>query len=209
MLRKLSTLLLFLSAALAGTAYADPPGRVARLNHAAGAVSFAPADAPEQWTQGVINRPLTAGDRLWIDGGGRAELHVGSTALRLASGTSLDFLNLDDQALQARLAQGVLNLRVRELAQGETIEIDTPTGAVLIRQPGSYRIAADDRTDLSRVAVNFGEAEVLTPVERVIVPSGQTAVIPDNAPVSYALAHASGDDFDRWSAERDRREDGA
>ncbi len=39
--------------------------------------------------------------------------------------------------------------------------IDTPTGAVLIRQPGSYRIAADDRTDLSRIAVNFGEAEVL------------------------------------------------
>ncbi|HUP93906.1 MAG TPA: DUF6600 domain-containing protein [Burkholderiales bacterium] len=210
MLRKLSILLLLLSAALAGTAYADPPGRVARLNHAAGAVSFAPADAPEQWTQGVINRPLTAGDRLWIDGGGRAELHVGSTAIRLASATSLDFLNLDDDTLQARLAQGVMNLRVRDLAQGETIEIATPTGAVLIRRPGSYRIAADDRSDVTRVAVNFGEAEILTPVERVIVPSGQAAVIAANAPASYELSgHASGDDFDRWSAERDRREDGA
>ncbi len=44
---------------------ADPPSSVARLNLAEGAVSFAPGDAADAWTPAVLNRPLTAGDRLW------------------------------------------------------------------------------------------------------------------------------------------------
>src|SRR4051812_28321931 len=100
----------------AATAQADPPGRVGRVNYASGAVSLAPADAPDQWSQVPLNRPLTAGDRLWVDNNGRAEMHVGSTALRMGSQTSIDVLNLDDHAIQLRLAQGAVNLRVRELS---------------------------------------------------------------------------------------------
>jgi len=80
----------------AAAAYADPPGRVARLNYASGAVSFAPAEAPDQWVQAPLNRPLTDGDRLWADRDGRAEFQVGSTAVRLAPQTAVDVLHLDD-----------------------------------------------------------------------------------------------------------------
>jgi hypothetical protein len=126
--------------ACAALAYADPPTRVARLNHVSGAVSFAPVEAPEEWTQAALNRPLTSGDRLWTDNGARAELHVGSTALRLAPLTSVEVLNLDDQTLQVRLAQGEINMRVRDLARDEIVEVATPAGAVVITQPGSYRV---------------------------------------------------------------------
>jgi hypothetical protein len=190
------------------TAYADPPGRVARLNYAAGAVSFAPAEAPDAWTQAVLNRPLTGGDRLWADQSGRAELHVGSTALRLGAMTSVDILNLDDDTLQIRLAQGSVNLRVRDLDSNDIIEIATPSGAVLVRQPGSYRITADPYGDVSRVLVNFGQAEVVTPVQTFTVPSSQSATISAGGRASFEIAaYASADDLDRWSAERDRQED--
>src|SRR5439155_8723227 len=110
--------------------------RVGRVNYVYGSVSFAPAEAPGQWTAALVNRPLTSGDRLWADNNGTAELHVGSTALRMRAETSLDVLNLDNNTVQLRLAQGTINMRVRDLAQWERIEIATPGGAVLITRAG-------------------------------------------------------------------------
>ena len=48
---------------------ADPPSRVARLGYITGAVSFSPA-GENDWVQAALNRPLTTGDRLWVDAGG-------------------------------------------------------------------------------------------------------------------------------------------
>jgi len=56
--------------------------------------------------------------------------------------------------------------------------------------------------------VNFGQAELVTPVRSVVIPSGQAAVIDGGGqPVFEVAAYAAADDFDRWSAERDRSED--
>ncbi|MGZ5177400.1 MAG: hypothetical protein ACXWCW_24995 [Burkholderiales bacterium] len=128
----LPRLRIFIALALlvcAAAASADPPSRVGRLNYISGAVSFAPGEAPDQWIQGVLNRPFTSGDRLWTDSNARAELHVGSTALRLAALTSVDMLNLDDQTIQLRLAQGAINLRVRDLARDENHRGRNPDGS--------------------------------------------------------------------------------
>src|SRR5687768_2642557 len=158
-------------AVFAAAAYAaDPPDHVARLNHASGAVSFAPGEEPDRWTQAVLNRPLTGGDRLWADRDGRAEFQVGSTEVRMAPRTNVDVMHLDDDRLQLRLAQGTANLRVRVLDPDDLVEVATPAGAVLIRKPGSYRISADPDDDTTRVTVNFGEAEVITPAQNLTVP---------------------------------------
>jgi hypothetical protein len=61
----------------------DPPSRVARMNYTQGSVSFQPGGEGD-WVTAVPNRPLTTGDNLWSDLGSRAEMHVGSTAIRLA-----------------------------------------------------------------------------------------------------------------------------
>jgi hypothetical protein len=188
-------------------AYADPPARVGRLSLVSGPVSFAPADAPDQWVLAPVNRPLTSGDRLWT-GEGRAALHFGPIAVRLDAYTAFDLLYVDDDAIQLRLAEGVLNVRVRELDADDTIEIATPGAAVLITQAGSYRVSVNAESDVTRVVVNFGRAEVVTPYSRYTVPSSQAAVLAGgHAPAFEVVTHTAADEFDRWSAELDRRED--
>src|SRR5579872_2759406 len=60
----------------------DPPSRVARLNFLSGQVSFRPGSV-EDWGEATLNYPLTTGDHLWADFDSRAELHVGSAAIRM------------------------------------------------------------------------------------------------------------------------------
>lgn len=76
------------SVLLATIAVADPPARVARINYLQGSVSLQRGDLDE-WNQAVINYPLVANDSLWTDDQARAELHIGSTAMRLSDGNWL------------------------------------------------------------------------------------------------------------------------
>jgi hypothetical protein len=208
MLPRLKVFIALVLFGCAAAAYADPPGRVGRLNYAAGAVSFASAEAPGDWMQAVANHPLTSGDRLWVERDARAEFHVGSIAVRLAGHTAADVLDLDDDRLRLRLAEGTLNIRVRELDRDDVVEIATAAGAVQLREPGSYRLSVDSRQDVARITVHFGRAEVITPGRSFDVPSSQVAVIAAGSLPSFEVAaHAAPDEFDRWSAERDRRED--
>ena len=207
MLHLLRALVFFLVASGAIAADVDPPARIGRLNESSGPVSFASGEAPDSWSEAVLNRPLTSGDRLWADRGARGELHVGSIAVRFASLTQLDVLHLDDHAMQLGLREGVLNMRVRELDYDERIEVVTPAGAAVLREPGSYRISADPATGVTYIAVNFGRAEVLTGSQSFVIPADQVAVVPTGGQVAFTVA-GQPDEFDRWSADRDRREDG-
>src|SRR5277367_6379238 len=116
----------------------DPPGRVARLSYSVGSVSFQPGGEGD-WVQAVANRPLTTGDNLWADKDSRAELHIGSTAIRMDSETSMTFLELDDHTTQLKLSQGSVVLRVRHMDDGDLLEVDTPNLAFNVQTPGEYR----------------------------------------------------------------------
>ena len=198
--------LALLLALCSAVASADPPARAGRLNYLHGTVSLAPGQAPDAWSVAVLNRPLASGDRLWTDRDGYAEFHVGSTAARLAPRTNVDVLLLDDDTLQLRLAQGDVNLRVREVANDE-LEISTPNGAVLLEQAGSYRISTDASGDTTSIIVHSGRAQVLAPYGSLTLRSGQQVALrgPDGVPSEIVAARM--DPFDNWSAELDRRED--
>ena len=192
----------------------DPPGRVARMNLADGPVSYAPADARGQalWTPAVLNRPLTTGDRLWTGQRARSELHIGSTAVRMAEQTSLDFLALDDDTTQLRLAQGTLTLRVRNLFEGQRIEVNTPNLAFVITRPGDYRVDAVPATSSSagstRVVVQAGAGTVYGDGGASLnLAGGQQANFTDTQLTPAGLAPEVQDGFDAWAADRDRRED--
>src|ERR1700685_3122209 len=77
----------------------DVPGRAARLSFLSGTVSFQPGSV-EDWVQATLKRPLTTADRLWTEPDGRAEVHLGSTAMRLNGSTNFSFINLDDRTAQ-------------------------------------------------------------------------------------------------------------
>src|SRR6266480_2713465 len=93
----LPLLILFLLPALLavpGYSQENPPGRVARLSYMHGSVSLQPS-GQEQWSQASLNYTVTTGDRLYTDQGSRAELEVGTYAVRLAEATDLTFANLN------------------------------------------------------------------------------------------------------------------
>ena len=190
----------------------DPPGRVARLNLAEGAVSFAAADrgTPDRpdWTAAELNRPLTSGDRLWTGPRARSELHVGSTAIRMSEQTSLDFLALDDTLTQLHLAQGSLQLRVRALFEGQRLEIDTPNLSFVISQPGNYRLDVNPASDTTRVVVQSGGGDVYGDQGSAVhLDTLQQASFTGTQLAPAAPGATQPDSFDAWAADRDRRED--
>ena len=189
----------------AAGALADPPSRIARLAYVDGSVSFAPA-GENTWEYAAVNRPLIAGDRLWVEAGGRDEVQVGGAALRMGGNTLVTLLNIDDRTTQLQLSQGRLNVRVRNLRPNEVFEIDTPNLALLIRQPGDYRIDVDPVGNATMVAVPRGLAEAYGDGNAYRLGSGQAYVFggTDLRDVRQARADPN-DDFDRWSASRDRR----
>ena len=97
----------------------DPPTRAGRLGFVEGSVSFQPGGEGD-WVQAVPNRPLTVGDNLWVDRDSRAEVQIGSTAIRLGPETSLTFLDLGNNTTQLRLSMGSLFVRVRNY-RGEDV----------------------------------------------------------------------------------------
>src|SRR2546428_2018252 len=185
----------------------DPPSRVGRLSYLSGSVSFRPGDV-DDWTDATINYPLHNGDHLWTDSDARAEITVGSSAFRLAPQSAFGFLALDDRTVQVRLAQGSLNVRVRDLGENESLEIDTPSGAVTLLRSGVYRVDVDSTGDTTSVTVRRGEAEVTASGSAFPVHSEQTALVVGGDSPSYDVQNAiRSDDWEDWCASRDRRWD--
>jgi hypothetical protein len=186
----------------------DPPGRVARLSYASGNVSFEPAGT-DDWVSAVINRPITTGDKLWSDNGARAELHMDSAAIRLSGNTGFSFLNLDDRTTQIRLTEGAINVRVRRLDQDETFEIDTPNLAFSILREGNYKIDVNENGDTTVVTVRDGEGEVTGGGSAYTVHARETGTFAgiDQLDADVQSFRGDADDFDRFSSDRDRRED--
>jgi hypothetical protein len=187
----------------------DPPSRVARLNYAQGSVTFQPGGEGD-WVTAVPNRPLTSGDSLWTDQDARAELHVGSTAIRLAPETSMTVLDLDDRTMQLRLSEGTLMLRVRHLDDGDMVEVDTPNLAFNLQRTGEYRIDVDSAGNVTNASVWSGRGEVTGGGYSYTVVAGQSARFSGTDQLDYDIAQLPGaDDFDNWAFQRDHREDGA
>ena len=187
----------------------DPPSRVARLNFSQGPVSFQPA-GDEDWLTAVPNRPLVTGDTLWADNGARAELHVGSTAIRLGSGTEITLLDLSDRALQVRLAQGSLILRIRHLDDEDTVEVDTPNLAFSPVTTGDYRIDVDPQGMETVATVWQGRGEATGGGQNYQVLAGQQVRFRGEGALDFDIEQiARADSFAAWAFERDQREDRA
>jgi len=182
----------------------DPPSRVARLAYIRGTVSFVPAGENE-WVEAQINRPLITGDKLWTDHDSRAELEIGSSALRLDAQTSFDFLNLDDDTAQIELTEGSLNLRVRRLYDNQVYEIDTPTLAFVINRVGEYRLTVLPNGQATVVNVlqgggdAYGEGGARSRIEE-----GQSVTFNDSGLRDYYTdSLPRPDSFDEFCRQRD------
>jgi hypothetical protein len=185
----------------------DPPARVARISYLDGNVSFQPTGT-EDWAAAAKNRPVTVGDKLWTDQDSRAELEAGEATIHLGSMTALSFLNLDENILQARIAEGAINFRVREMREGDLYEVDTPNLAFTVKEAGAFRVDVNENGDGTRVTVIRGEGEITAGGQTYELHAGDQAELNgvDNPEYNVRRAPAP-DDLDRWASDRDLKED--
>jgi hypothetical protein len=202
------TLVIGLALFSAGVLAQDPPGRVGRLVHAEGTVTFAPG-GDDEWMDAPRNRPLTRGDRLWTDRGSRAEIQVGSATIRLDGLSRLEILQLDDHSTKLSLTQGTANVRVRNLPEGENFELDTPNLAHRAAYPGDYRVDVDAQLGTTRVTIHSGAGTVYGEAGQAqSLGGGQQVTFRGRALVQLEARESPAQDaFDRWASERNRRED--
>jgi len=181
----------------------DPSARVARASYLQGEVSFRPATV-DDWTSATLNYPLTTGDHLWTDTASRAELQVGSNAIRLAPLTAFEILSLDDNHVQLRLTQGAVLVSLNDLEDDDNIEIDTPTGAVSLLRTGTYRVDVSEDGATSTVTVRQGNAEVASNSSTVPVRADETVLFTADGASPDVRAAAPLDEYDEWAMARDR-----
>src|SRR6266700_4207667 len=185
----------------------DPPTRVARISYVDGSVSLQPGGQGD-WGSAARNRPMTIGDKIWVDKDSRAELQAGPAAIHLGSMTALSFLNLDEGITQMRLAEGSVNFRVSALRQGDLYEVDAPNLAFTVKEAGAFRIDVNENGDSARVTAIRGEGEVTAGGKTYEVHSGERAEFNGTDNIQYNVDRAPGPDgLDRWAAERDLKED--
>lgn len=183
----------------------DPPSRVARVSYLDGDVGLLPSGASD-WSDADLNRPITTGDRLSTTQNASAELELPGGALRIAGQTDFGVLNLSDQLAQLELTQGTLNISVRSLDPGQSYEIDTPTLALVINQPGTFRVDIDSNgtsTEVTALAGNatvYGENSAQRPID-----AGHHYRFDDAGLINGTIAGISaGDAFDAWCSSRDQ-----
>src|SRR5262245_32709209 len=188
----------------------DAPGRVARLSYMDGDVSLAPAGS-EEWADAVLNRPLTTGDRVWVDRNGRAELQVGSASIHLDQETGFSFDALDDDALRMHVTDGAVTIRVRRKLDREAIEVSTPNGVVKLLHPGEYHIEVDPASNQTIVKTRSGESEVLGDNRSYRVRANEEGVFNGSGDELAAdvRAIAPRTAFESWANDRDRRDENA
>jgi len=195
---------LLLAARLSADA-GDPPARVARLSFIKGTVSLQ-ASGANDWSQASLNYPLTTGDRIYTDQDSQAELEVGSAAVRASATTDLTVANLNDQFMQLGLGQGTVRVRVYDLPSGDSIEVDTPNGALTLLLPGDYRVETFPNDDTTLVIVTNGSLEVSGGDVSQRVESGQAVKLTGTEPIQVSFVSPPGPDaFDQWCWQRDNR----
>ena len=200
-------LVLWMAGTAALAADADPPGRIVRVNLVEGSGTLQVGGVGD-WSSALQGRPLAAGDRIWIAAGSRAELYVGSSALRLGARTALQLLDVDAHTTRLALTSGSATVRVRELAADDHFEISTPAGDIDIVHPGNYHLDADEQGRRGYLAVTEGRADVSSGTERSSLDSGQAAeLVAGGVPAIRPTGLRGADDLDLWAANLDRRDE--
>ncbi len=184
----------------------DPPGRVGRVSEITGQVwTYSPGSG--EWVAAVRNRPLTSGDRLSTDGGARAEIRIGSTTLRIDSGSELEVLQLDDNLMALQLHSGSTSVRLRQRESAGEFELRTSEGRFSVQRTGRYRF--ERRDDTSQVTVYSGQAYFEGQRSALAVSAGQRAEFWLDArnAAQYAITEPVRDAFAAYNNERDQRDD--
>lgn len=192
--------------ALPAQANDDPPGRVGRLAELRGQVWLL-EEGQGEWQTAVINRPVTTADRIATDRGGRAEVQIGSTTVRLDEASDLEISRLDDDRIELTLHDGTASLRVREPEVAREVQFTTPEGRFMPRGPGLFRIDRGERGTFA--GATLGELDFESSDAQLTLHPGQRADLwfdPADQRTHYSWSSPVNDDFDQWVRSNDARD---
>lgn len=195
------------SAAGASANTEDPSTRAARLSSANGDVALQTAGA-ETWSQATPNYTITSGDRLHTAAKSRAELDLGNAAMRLGEGADVTVTNLTDHFSQFGVDQGAFDASLYGYDPGDSIEIDTPNGALMPLSAGNYLVSVDPNGDATLVTVESGSLSLTGPGLERTLNAGQIVRLFGTNPIQVEVINQPEpvfSDLDQWRTERDAR----
>lgn len=182
----------------------DPPAIAARIAWLTGNVSLETQGA-QDWSVAPLNYPMVGGDRIFTDDGARAAIQSGGTDVRVWGGSDVTLTNLNEQYEQIGLAQGSIRVRIYSMQPDASLEVDTPNGAVLIQNPGDYRVNVYPDQQAALVEVNSGVVQIAGPGVNQEVDQGEAVQLYGSNPVEIgAVGMPPFDGLDNWSTDRDR-----
>src|SRR4029078_331575 len=171
-----------------GSTSQDPPGRVARLNELAGDVSFqAPGDS--QWTKATQNYAVSSGDRLYVAPASHAELDFGQGVARVGDRGDVTVTNLSDHFAQLGIANGTMDASVYRWIPRDSIEFDTPNGALLPQAAGTYRVWVDPNDNSTIVTAESGTLLVTGPGISQTLQPGRTVRLVGTDPIQLSVVN--------------------
>lgn len=179
-------------------AAADPPARVGRISAIAGEVSFYTGT---EWQRASLNFPVTSSHAISTAKDSRAEIRIGSLAIRIGADTELNLTTIDDQTVQLGLPKGELSINLQGIRSGESYEVVTADTTVALMRPGRVRIDADPNDETTRLTVFHGLATATRDGATTTVRADESVVLGNDEP---EYGKAAIDDFDRWVLAREQ-----
>jgi hypothetical protein len=179
-----------------------------RVRHLEGGLTLLRAGEGTE-SEGIVNDPVTPGDRLTTEDG-RAEIGLADgSVLWLDQGTRLDVRNLADidneyeKTNLLALEGGAIRIETSDPdSRDKTFRIDTEAGSVYLLSGGSYRIENEDGA--TTVYSFRGVAELSGDEDSVLVRTGErSSVQPGRLPSEPRRFNTARlDDFDRFVEDR-------
>ena len=191
------------AAPAAATATLPPPSaRVGRISLVLGKVEFrGPGDA--RWSAASVNDPVATGVALRTDPQSRAEIRVGADTIDLAEGTEIAVARLDQPMAEIAVKQGRIDLDIRRLIPGESIQLDVSRGGVWLLDQGRYDVDAGGGNHPTRVTAFTGDARFVGSGSDLPIASGYQVQLSGERPMKAEIAATIGDDdFASWCKAR-------
>jgi hypothetical protein len=190
-----------------GAAPPDPPGRVGRISLLSGPVGLTDIETGDSQTA-TLNWPVTSGQTLSTGRFGRAEVRIGSLAVRLGPESDVDFERVDDAVIQIVIERGTVSLRVRNRDLLPALDLTTPRERLVLDDVGRYRVDVDLVPGLTSITTYLGYARVATDGGMTYaVASGQRGEFSGEPVTRFQLVAPLTDTFDDWVAAIDRQDD--
>jgi hypothetical protein len=174
---------------------------VGRIAHAEGVIERYDPDQ-DNWMEAVKDSPIAAGETLYADKNGRAELILPNyTLVRINGDTRIELIRLQDDQTQIDMAFGLA--RFYSTGSDSILRATTRLGNVIAPANTSFDLYLDD--ELLQVTVRQGTVEFVdgSTGETYSVTAGDPSLTADDREVSFA-DYDLDPDWQAWNDDRDR-----